>query len=62
MLIAPRVLCLLLLMYCVLGLAQAGHVKTVTNDYQIDAVDPGIKLFVRQKMAEGNTRFTDATS
>lgn len=44
---------------CVFGLAHAAHVKTVTNDYHIDAVDPGIRLFVRQKMAEGNTRFTN---
>ncbi len=33
-------------------------VKIVSQDYQIEAVDPGIKLFVRTKMAEGNTRFT----
>ena len=32
------------------ALAQA-QVKTVKQDYHIDAVDPGIKLFVRQKMA-----------
>jgi pimeloyl-ACP methyl ester carboxylesterase len=31
----------------------------VTQDYHIDAVDPGIKLFVRQKMARGNTRYTE---
>jgi len=48
-----------LLSLCVFGLAPAAQMKSVTNDYQIDAVDPGIKLFVRQKMAEGNTRFTD---
>lgn len=48
-----------LLCLCVVGLVHAAHVKTVTNDYQIDAVDPGIRLFVRQKMAAGNTRFTD---
>src|SRR5215831_14179895 len=33
--------------------------KIVKSDYQIDALDPGIKLFMREKMAEGNTRFTD---
>ncbi len=33
--------------------------KTVKQDYQIDGVDPGIRLFVRSKMAEGQTRFTD---
>ena len=59
MLIPARVLFPLLLSCCAIGLAQAAHVKTVTNDYHIDAVDPGIRLFVRQKMAEGNTRFTN---
>lgn len=39
--------------------ASAGEAKTVKQDYFIDAVDPGIKLFVRSKMAEGQTRFTD---
>jgi len=29
------------------------------QDFFIDAVDPGIKLFVREKMPEGNTRFTN---
>ncbi|HKA42538.1 MAG TPA: alpha/beta hydrolase [Burkholderiales bacterium] len=37
-------------------LAQARIVK---QDYHIDAIDPGIRLFVRMKMAEGSTRFTD---
>src|SRR5690349_20217911 len=44
----------------ILGLvaaAAAQDAKIVKQDYQIDAVDPGIKLFVRMKMAEGNTRF-----
>src|SRR3954471_11630901 len=36
--------------------AQAAPVKT---DYQIGGTDPGVRLFVRQKMAQGNTRFTD---
>lgn len=48
-----------LLSLYVFGPVQAGHIKTVTSDYHIDAVDPGIRLFVRQKMAEGNTRFTN---
>ena len=39
--------------------AQAQGAKIVKTDIQIDALDPGIKLFVREKMAEGNTRFTD---
>ena len=35
-------------------------VAAVTKqDYFIDAVDPGIKLFVRSKMAEGQKHFTD---
>lgn len=33
--------------------------KPVKQDYQIDGADPGVRLFVRQKMEEGNTRFTD---
>jgi len=39
--------------------AQAQDVKIVKNDFTIDALDPGIKLFMREKMAEGNTRFSD---
>ena len=39
--------------------ASAQQVKVSKIDMQIDAVDPGIKLFVREKMAEGNTSFTD---
>lgn len=35
-------------------------VNVVKADAQIDALDPGIKLFVREKMAEGNTTFTDS--
>jgi pimeloyl-ACP methyl ester carboxylesterase len=41
------------------NLACAQDVKITKTDTQIDARDPGIKLFVREKMAEGNTRFTD---
>ena len=37
----------------------ASEAKTVRQDQFIDAVDPGIKLFVRSKMAEGQTRFSD---
>ncbi len=48
-----------LLLFAATGSAQAQAVKIVKNDTQIDALDPGIKLFVREKMAEGNTRFTD---
>ena len=41
------------------GVARSQEAKIVKTDVQIDALDPGIKLFVREKMAEGNTRFTD---
>ena len=41
------------------GIASAQDAKIVKTDTQIDALDPGIKLFVREKMAEGNTRFTN---
>src|SRR5256885_3278886 len=33
--------------------------KIVQNDYLIDSVDPGIRLAVRSKMAEGQREFTD---
>jgi len=39
--------------------AHAQNVRIVKSDTQIDALDPGIKLFVREKMADGNTTFTD---
>jgi len=39
--------------------AAAQQAKIVKQDYHIDGVDPGVRLFVRQKMAAGNTRFTD---
>ena len=35
------------------------HAARVTQDTMIDAADPGIKLFVRSKMAQGQTRFND---
>ena len=44
---------------CLLLFSSALAAKTVKQDYFIDAVDPGIKLFVRNKMAEGQTRFTN---
>lgn len=40
-------------------LACEVQAKPVKQDYFIDASDPGIKLFVRSKMNEGQTRFTD---
>lgn len=39
--------------------SSAQKPKILTHDYHIDAVDPGIKLFVRAKMAEGTATFTD---
>lgn len=39
--------------------AAAQAAKIAKEDFYIDAVDPRIKLFVRMKMAEGNTKFTD---
>src|SRR5919197_1082541 len=39
--------------------AEAQQAKIVKQDYHIDGVDPRVRLFVRQKMALGNTRFTD---
>ena len=47
------------LLVCLAFLACSAHAKNITTDTLIDAVDPGIKLFVRSKMAEGQTRFTD---
>src|SRR5262249_44603128 len=42
-----------------LGTAVAQEPRIVNADTQSDALAPGIKLFVREKMAEGTTRFTD---
>jgi pimeloyl-ACP methyl ester carboxylesterase len=39
--------------------AGAQEAKILKTDAQIDGRDPGVRLFVREKMAEGNTRFTD---
>jgi hypothetical protein len=39
--------------------AIAQDVEIAKTDFSIDAVDPGIKLFLRDKMAAGNTKFTD---
>jgi pimeloyl-ACP methyl ester carboxylesterase len=49
-----------LLLACALAIVQAAQAKPVKNDYHIDGADPGVRLFVRQKMEEGNTRFNDA--
>src|SRR5262249_9120822 len=39
--------------------AAAAAPKVVQNDYQIDSVDPGIRLHVRSNMAAGQKEFTD---
>ena len=43
------------LLFCGSAIAQQGDI--VKSDMQIDALDPGIKIFIREKMAQGNTRF-----
>ena len=42
-----------------LSCASAQDAKVVKADTQIDGLDPGIKLLLREKMAEGNARFAD---
>src|SRR5262249_4230980 len=49
----------LALFLATIGAIQAQDAKIAKTDVQIDALDLGIKLFVREKMAEGNTRFGD---
>src|SRR5712664_3685373 len=44
-----------------LPLAAAAAPKILSRDYHVDAVDPGIKLFVREKMAEGARATEDNT-
>ena len=39
--------------------AIAQDVEVAKTDFSIDAADPGIKLFLREKMAAGNSKFTD---
>src|SRR5215831_3514730 len=39
--------------------SASSAVKVVKQDYHIDAIDHGIKLFVRSKMAEGTKTFTN---
>ncbi|MGQ0653744.1 MAG: alpha/beta hydrolase [Betaproteobacteria bacterium] len=41
------------------ALSPAVSAKPVKQDTHIEGADPGVRLFVRQKMEEGNTRFTD---
>ncbi len=42
-----------------IGVAPPAAAQIAADDYRIDAADPGIKLFVRMKMAAGNTKFSD---
>src|SRR5262245_63380219 len=39
--------------------AGAQEIKIAKTDAQIEALDPGIRLFVREKMQDGNTQFTN---
>src|SRR5262249_55625883 len=39
--------------------ASAQEARITKTDTQIDALDPGIRLFVREKMQDGNTQFTN---
>jgi hypothetical protein len=39
--------------------ASCQDITIAKTDFQIDALDPGIKLSVREKMPEGNTKFSD---
>ncbi len=48
-----------LLLLSIPAWVEAAPVKIVKQDYHIDAVDPGIKLFVRAKMADGMKNFTN---
>jgi hypothetical protein len=42
------------------GTAAQENLKILSQDYHIDAADdPSIKIFIRTKMAEGNTTFND---
>ena len=40
-------------------IAGAQETRIAKTDAHIDALDPGIRLFVREKMQEGNTQFTN---
>ena len=41
------------------GSTFAQQATIIKNDMQIDGLDPGIKIFIREKMAQGNTRFAN---
>ena len=44
---------------CLALCTALAHAESVKQDVMIDAVDPGVQLFVRSKMAKGQSRFTD---
>src|SRR5260370_26004618 len=48
---------LALALLAIVSSARAQDARIVKADSQIDGLDPGIRLFMREKMAEGNTRF-----
>jgi pimeloyl-ACP methyl ester carboxylesterase len=52
-------LAILVAVFATGGTGFAQDTQIVKSDAQIDALDPGIKLFIREKMAQGNTRFAD---
>ena len=54
-----RILSTALAPLLVAGAAHAVDARIVKQDYHIDSTDPGIKLFVRSKMAEGTKTFTN---
>jgi pimeloyl-ACP methyl ester carboxylesterase len=49
-----------LAMFAATDLGFAQDVQIVKTDTQIDALDPGIKLFIREKMAQDNTQFNNS--
>ena len=57
--VAIRASVLLIGLFAVTSNASAQETAIAKTDMQIDAIDPGIKLFLREKMAQGNTRFTN---
>jgi pimeloyl-ACP methyl ester carboxylesterase len=55
----PHLIACAIALLCLPVALPAQEVKIVKQDYHIDAVNPGIKLFVRSKMAQGTKSFTD---
>lgn len=50
---------LLIGVLAVASAVSAQETAIVKSDMQIDALDPGIRLFFREKMPQGNIRFTN---